>query len=85
MVAAVMEIETTSVQVNVEGDLDLKGTLGIDRGTRVGFTAIRIHFDVEAPHASAEDIQSLEEKTQKYCVVLATLQEPPSVEMSWGS
>lgn len=83
MVAAAMGIAARRIQVDVEGDLDLKGTLGIDKEAKVGFSSIRLLFDIDAPGVSSSDLASLQEKTQKYCVVLATLQEPPPLEIDW--
>ena len=83
MVAAAMGIETRSIKVDVEGDLDLKGTLGIDRDAPVGFKAIRLSFDIDAPEASREQLENLKEKTQRYCVVLATLENPPPIGIEW--
>jgi uncharacterized OsmC-like protein len=80
MVATSMEIPVESVQVTVEGDLDLSGTLGVNREARVGFEAIRLKFDIDAPDASEEQIAALREKTERYCVVLQTLTNPPQVE-----
>jgi len=79
MVAAAMEIPLRSVEVVVDGDLDLQGTLGTDRDARVGFEAIRLRFELDAPDASAEQLESLIEKTERYCVVLQTLTNPPPI------
>lgn len=84
MVAAAMGIETQRIGVEVEGDLDLRGTLGIDSDTRVGFQSIRLRFDFEALGVEPEQLESLREKTTRYCVVLATLQQPPPVEVTWA-
>jgi len=78
MVAASMQIETTEIRVTVEGDLDLRGTLGI-APVAVGFEEIRLHFHVDAPKATSEELQSLYEKTEKYCVVLQTLLHAPKI------
>jgi uncharacterized OsmC-like protein len=80
MVATSMGIETESINVTVEGDLDLRGTLGVSREANVGFDAIRVSFDVEAPGASEEELASLIEKTERYCTVLQTLRNPPPIE-----
>jgi uncharacterized OsmC-like protein len=82
MVAASMELPLDDVQVTVEGDLDLRGTLGVVRDARVGFESIRLRFDITAPEASASQLEALVEKTQRYCVVLQTLTAPPSIETS---
>lgn len=85
MVAEAMGIADAHVSVTVEGDLDLRGTLGIDPAAPVGFKAIRSRIDVTAPGASAEQLAGLREKTERYCVVLSTLRHAPAIETSWGS
>lgn len=80
MVAAAMEIPLNDVNVTVEGDLDLRGTLGLARDARVGFDSIRVRFALDAPDASDEQLAALQEKTERYCVVLQTLLDPPPVE-----
>jgi uncharacterized OsmC-like protein len=80
MVAASMEVPIEEIAVTVEGDLDLSGTLGLSRDVPVGFEAIRLRFDLTAPGASQEQLDSLIEKTERYCVVMQTLQTPPSIE-----
>jgi uncharacterized OsmC-like protein len=82
MVGSAMEIPLESVDVTVEGDLDLGGTLGTNRDAQVGFEAIRLHFDLHAPEATDDQISALLEKTERYCVVLQTLVNPPRVETS---
>ena len=83
MVAAAMAIETESINVTVEGDLDLQGTLGISKETAVGFQSIRVLFDVRAPKASAEQLTALQGKAEQYCVVIQTLLHPPEIESRW--
>ncbi|HEY3021399.1 MAG TPA: OsmC family protein [Solirubrobacteraceae bacterium] len=78
MVAAAMGIEATRIEAVVEGDLDLRGTLGID-DARVGFDEIRLRLEVDAPGASADQLAALREKTERYCVVLQTLRDPPTI------
>jgi len=84
MVAEAMGIATERIAVTVEGDLDLKGTLGIDQSAPVGFAAIRTRIEVVAPGATPEQLASLREKAEKYCVVLSTLRTPPPIETAWG-
>jgi uncharacterized OsmC-like protein len=79
MVANAMALETERIEVIVEGDLDLRGTLGVDRGVSAGFEQIRVRFEVEAPGASAAELESLVEKTERYCTVLQSLREPSPV------
>jgi uncharacterized OsmC-like protein len=82
MVATSMGIETERIEVEVEGDLDLRGTLGVSREAPVGFDAIRMRFEIEAPDASPEQLASLIEKTERYCTVLQTLKHPPPIELA---
>ncbi|HEX2698586.1 MAG TPA: OsmC family protein [Acidimicrobiales bacterium] len=58
--------------VKAEGDLDFRGTLGVDRAAPVGFRAIRLTFDLESD-AGQEDLDGLVATTERYCVVLQTL------------
>ncbi len=83
MVAATMGIPTEAINVRVEGDLDLQGTLGLSKDVPVGFQNIRIIFDVRAPQATAEQLSALQAKTEQYCVVMQTLQHPPRIENKW--
>lgn len=84
MVAAAMGIQTESIDVTVEGDLDLQGTLGISKEAPVGFQSIRLVFDVRAPNATAEQLSALRTKTEQYCVVMQTLQSPPKIQSRWN-
>src|SRR5271155_3737274 len=84
MVAAAMGIPTERIEVTVEGDLDLRGTLGVSRDVPVGFEGIRVHFDVAAPNATPEQMTGLREKTEQYCVVMQTLMRPPKLQTEWA-
>jgi uncharacterized OsmC-like protein len=79
MVAASMELETHRIEVVVDGDLDLRGTLGLDRETTAGFTEIRTRFEIDAPDASDEQLEALRRKTERYCTVLQTLTGAPQM------
>lgn len=83
MVAAAMGIPTERIEVAVDGELDLRGTLGISKDVPVGFENIRLHFDVAAPEASPEQLRGLREKTEQYCVVMQTLRRPPELQTEW--
>ena len=83
MVAAAMGIPTEKIEVTVEGDLDLRGTLGISKDVPVGFESIQLHFDVVAPNATPEQVSALKEKTEQYCVVMQTLAQPPKLQANW--
>ena len=82
MVAASMGLEGLDVRVTVEGDLDLRGTLGTP-GVPVGFEAIRLLFDITGDGVPEERLVKLRERTERYCVVLQTLGAPPAVETRW--
>jgi uncharacterized OsmC-like protein len=49
----------------------------------VGFQNIHATFDIKAPQATPEQLTALKDKTEQYCVVMRTLQDPPAVKMSW--
>jgi uncharacterized OsmC-like protein len=67
-----------SGQLRVEGDLDFRGTLGVDKTAPVGFTAIRVHADIETD-ASDDQRATLLRLTERYCVVLQTIRSAPTV------
>ena len=84
MVAEAMGIETQSIEVTVEGDMDLAGTLGISEDVTVGFEAIRTTFDIVAPEATEEQLEKLRDRTEKYCVVFQTLAGQPELRTKWA-
>ena len=67
--------------VRAEGDLDFRGTLGVDREVPVGFTAIRLMFDL-ATSVSEEELNALIQTTERCCVVLQTLTRSPVIEVT---
>jgi uncharacterized OsmC-like protein len=85
MVAAAMGIAAERIEVAVEGDLDLRGTLGISKDVPVGFENIRLNFNIAAPNATPEQLGALKEKTEQFCVVMQTLQHPPKLKTTWLS
>jgi uncharacterized OsmC-like protein len=80
-VATSLGISLTSGSVRAEGDLDFRGTLGVERDAPVGFTAIRLAFDLESD-ADAEQLATLLELTERYCVVYQTLANGPTLSTS---
>jgi uncharacterized OsmC-like protein len=66
--------------VRAEGDLDFRGTLGVDRDAPVGFRAIRLFFDLESASSAAE-LEKLIATTGRYCVVYQTLASSPQLEV----
>ena len=83
MVATSMGIPTQHIEVTVEGDLDLRGTLGISKDVPVGIQTIRLSFDVAAPQATPDQLRALRDKTEQYCVVMQTLLHPPKLQTNW--
>jgi uncharacterized OsmC-like protein len=71
-VATSLGISVSTGKVRAEGDLDLRGTLGVGREAPVGFSAIRLSFELESD-ATAEELAKLLELTERYCVVYQTL------------
>ena len=84
MVATALGIATQRIEVAVEGDLDLRGTLGMAKDVPVGFENIRVRFTIEAPEATEEQLATLREKTEQYCVVMQTLNHPPALQVDWS-
>jgi uncharacterized OsmC-like protein len=71
-VATAIEVEVSGGTVSAEGELDVRGTLGVDRDAPVGFRAIRLRFALETD-AGDEQLASLLKLTERYCVVLQTI------------
>jgi uncharacterized OsmC-like protein len=67
--------------VEAEGDLDFRGTLGVDRDAPVGFRAIRLNFRLEST-ARAEELDELVSTTERYCTVLQTIKGTPEVDVA---
>ncbi len=71
-----------SIETEVSGDLDLRGTMGIDENVPVGFEEIRLDVTVDG-EVEADTAASLQRATEKYCVVYQTLTNTPDMETSW--
>ncbi len=80
-VATALEIPLRGGRVGAEGDLDFRGTLAVDREAPVGFSAIRLRFDLDSD-ATAEQLATLLKLTERYCVILQTLRDAPEVVVS---
>jgi uncharacterized OsmC-like protein len=74
--AAVLEIPIKSAQISAEGDVDLRGTLGVTEGVPVGFKEIRLRFDIKTD-APQNQLDQLLELTDRYCVIFQTIQNSP--------
>lgn len=80
-VATSMGLVIGGGSVRAEGDLDFRGTLGIDKEAPVGFRSIRLAFELETD-APAEQVAKLLELTERYCVVYQTLRRAPELTLS---
>jgi uncharacterized OsmC-like protein len=83
LVATAMCFPFRSVRVIAEGDGDVRGALGIAKDVPVGFTNLRIRFEVDSP-ATDEQLALLLKQTERYCVVFQTLSNPPPIQTSVG-
>lgn len=79
-VATALGIELKSGKVRCEGDLDFRGTLGVDRTAPVGFREIRLAFDI-ATDADRDAVAKLIQLTERYCVVFQTIKVSPTVSV----
>jgi uncharacterized OsmC-like protein len=77
-VATAIGVEVRQAKITAEGDLDFRGTLGVSREAPVGFRDIRLRFDLDsdADESKRADLIRL---TERYCVVLQTLRQPPII------
>ncbi len=80
-VATALEVPLNGGTVHAEGDLDFRGTLGTDKETPVGFTDIRLRFDLDTD-ATPEQLATLFRLTERYCVVYQTLAGPPGITLT---
>ncbi len=80
-VATSLEIELAGGTVSAEGDLDFRGTLAVSKEAAVGFTSVRLSFDLDTD-ASAEQVATLLRLTERYCVIYQTLAHPPQLTAS---
>ena len=83
-VATAFEVELSKSKIVAEGNLDFRGTLGIANDAPVGFQDITLTFDV-AGNTSSENLAKIVEVTERYCVVLQTLQNTPTIKIIVGS
>lgn len=77
-VATNMGIEVRSCRIQAEGDMDFRGTLGVDRAAPVGLTAIRLKFQIDSS-ADIATLDKLVNLTERYCVIYQTLIKGVSV------
>lgn len=80
-VATSLGITVRDGRVRAEGDLDFRGTLGVDRDAPVGFTAIRLSFELDTD-AGPDQLDTLGRLTERYCVVYQTLASGPQLSVA---
>lgn len=80
-VATALGVELRDATLNAEGDLDFRGTLGVDREAPVGFKRIRLTIDLDTD-ADEEQLAVLLKLTERYCVVYQTLRTPAEISVS---
>jgi len=80
-VSTAIGVELRDATVHAEGDLDFRGTLGVSKETPVGFKSIRLKFELDTD-ATEEQRAQLIKLTERYCVVLQTLRNPPAISVS---
>jgi len=80
-VATSLGIEVRGGTISAEGDLDFRGTLAVDKEVPVGFTDIRLSFELDTD-ADTEQLATLERLTERYCVVLQTIRTTPRLSVS---
>lgn len=80
-VATALAIPLRSGKIMAEGDLDFRGTLGVDKQTPVGFTEVRLRFQLDTD-AAPDQIATLLKLTERYCVVYQTLRNSPRLTLS---
>jgi uncharacterized OsmC-like protein len=77
-VATSLGIAVTSGQVHAEGELDFRGTLGVECEAPVGFRSLRLSFELDTD-ADDEQLETLQRLTERYCVVYQTLAQAPAI------
>jgi uncharacterized OsmC-like protein len=80
-VATALELKVRDARVRAEGDLDFRGTLGVDKAAPVGFRAIRLAFDIDGD-LTEEELATLLKLTERYCVVYQTLKAAPPITVT---
>ena len=82
-VATNSDIAIRGGRISAEGDLDFRGTLGVDKEAPVGFKAIRLRFDLEGDIDPME-LERLHRQTERYCVVYQTIARGVPVESAFA-
>src|ERR1700720_1719391 len=83
-VATAIGVELRDALITAEGDLDFRGTFAVSKDAPVGFKNVRLRFELDT-NASEEQRATLIRLTERYCVVLQTLQQPPAISVEHGT
>ena len=78
-VAQNREIQLRSVTASIEGDMDVRGILGVDPDVRNGYSQIRVKYDIDADGCSPDDLKALVAQSQKRSAVYDIITNPTSV------
>lgn len=81
-VATAIEVDLRDASLTAEGDLDFRGTLGVDKEAPVGFSNIRLNFDLDTD-ADEEQLATLIKLTERYCVVFQSISNTPEMTVSY--
>jgi uncharacterized OsmC-like protein len=82
-VATALELDVRDARIRAEGDLDFRGTLGVDKQAPVGFRGIRLAFEIDGDLTDAQR-ETLIRLTERYCVVYQTLKSAPPITLAYG-
>jgi uncharacterized OsmC-like protein len=82
-VATAMGVTIRSGKVSADGIWDARGTLGVDRATPVGLTEVTLRFDIDSDADQAK-LERMIQTTERYCVILQTLKNPPKLSVAIG-
>ena len=80
-VATALAIPVRAGHVYAEGELDFRGTLGVAKDAPVGFTDIRLRFELDTDASADRQLATLQKLTERYCVVYQTLRSAPDIEV----
>ena len=80
-VATALGLTVRDARIRAEGDLDFRGTLGVAKDAPVGFSGIRLSFDIDGD-LNEEQLATLMKLTERYCVVYQTLRQPPPIAVA---
>jgi hypothetical protein len=78
-----MELRLRDAKIIAEGEVDFRGTLAVAKDVTVGLRNLRLRFELDSDEPR-ESLEKLIQLTERYCVVLQSLRQPPRVEVAVG-